>query len=196
MHIELTDHLRCTADHPEQYLVLLPQESEGRSVIEGVLGCPICERLVSVQDGIVDFGDAPIAPEEAPGLDGEALAALTGLSGPGGFLALVGPVGGACPSIAEALPGIQLVVINGPQGIPAGPWVSVIRSGTLPLKEHSMRGVVVNGPLAADAAWMHAIARTVLPGLRVVGHGGVGPPEGLDLMASAGDWWVATRTAR
>ena len=32
MFIELTDYLRCPADHAESYLVLLPDEMQERSV--------------------------------------------------------------------------------------------------------------------------------------------------------------------
>jgi hypothetical protein len=41
MFIELTDHLRCPADHAESYLVLLPEEMRERSVRTGRLGCPV-----------------------------------------------------------------------------------------------------------------------------------------------------------
>ena len=41
MFIELTDHLRCPADHEESYLVLLPDEIRERSVRAGRLGCPV-----------------------------------------------------------------------------------------------------------------------------------------------------------
>ena len=40
MFIELTDHLRCPADHEESYLVLLPDRMEGRSVRERAAGLP------------------------------------------------------------------------------------------------------------------------------------------------------------
>ncbi len=42
MHIELTDLLRCPADHDEAFLVLLPDRMEGRRVLAGHLGCPMC----------------------------------------------------------------------------------------------------------------------------------------------------------
>ncbi len=63
MFIELTDHLRCPEDHEEQFLVLLPDRLDGRSVKEGQLGCPVCGRTFAVRDGTVDFGGAPQAPE-------------------------------------------------------------------------------------------------------------------------------------
>src|SRR2546421_743598 len=56
MFIELTDHLRCPADHEEQFLVLLPDRMEGRSVLSGELGCPVCGRVVRVEEGVADFG--------------------------------------------------------------------------------------------------------------------------------------------
>ena len=42
MFIELTDHLRCPADHEEAFLVLLPDQMDGRAVRGGALGCPVC----------------------------------------------------------------------------------------------------------------------------------------------------------
>ena len=89
MFIELTDHLRCTADHEEQFLVLLAHQMEGRSVLSGDLGCPVCGRVVRVEKGIADFGGG--SPSTADTwLTGEAVAALLGLTGPGGYVALVG----------------------------------------------------------------------------------------------------------
>ena len=51
MFIELTDHLRCPADHTESYLVLLPDEMQDRSVRTGRLGCPVCGRTYVLTDG-------------------------------------------------------------------------------------------------------------------------------------------------
>ena len=51
MFIELTDHLRCTANHAEQYLVLLPDTMADRSVQAGELGCPVCHRAYRIADG-------------------------------------------------------------------------------------------------------------------------------------------------
>jgi len=62
MFIELTDHLRCPADHDEAFLVLLPDRVEGRSVRTGTLGCPICDRRFALQDGVLDTGDVSSPP--------------------------------------------------------------------------------------------------------------------------------------
>ena len=90
MFIELTDHLRCPAEHDESYLVLLPDRMEDRSVREGRLGCPVCGRTYLITDGVLDLGGAGL-PDPGPTLlTAEAVTALVGLSGPGGYLVLVG----------------------------------------------------------------------------------------------------------
>ena len=94
MFIELTDHLRCPSDHDESYLVLLPELMEGRSVRAGRLGCPLCGRTFELTDGALDLGESA-DPPAATRLEPEALTALVGLSGPGGYLVLVGAPGGA-----------------------------------------------------------------------------------------------------
>ncbi len=62
MFIELTDHLRCPADHDESFLVLLPERMEGRSVRAGRLGCPVCGRTFELVDGVLDLGGAAPDP--------------------------------------------------------------------------------------------------------------------------------------
>ena len=193
MFIELTDHLRCPEDHEEAYLVLLPDSVVGRSVQSGELGCPICHRTLYIKDGILDIGDGPVAVAAEPTLDGASVAALTGLGGPGGYLVLVGPIAGRWREIEEVLNGVSMVSVNGPASLADARGLSVLRSARLPLKSASMRGVVLSGTFGGDAAWVREAARVLLPGLRVVGEG-AGPDPGLvDVIASAGGWWVATR---
>src|SRR3954447_26232358 len=89
MFIELTDHLRCPQDHEESFLVLLPDKMEGRSVVAGQLGCPVCGRTYEVKAGAVNFGGAPEESDQGDTvLDAAAVNALAGLSGPGGYLTL------------------------------------------------------------------------------------------------------------
>lgn len=209
MFIELTDHLRCPADHDEAFLVLLPDRLEGRSVRTGTLGCPICGRRFVVRDGILDTGGAETLTSGQPAsgsLGAEAMAALVGLGGPGGYLVLVGPPAALWREVMELVPGVALVAVNPPAPPderrppgspdplgPTGEYVSVLRGGRLALKTKSMRGVVLGTPYGGDAGWVAEAARVVLPGLRVVGEGPVPPPEWIELMASADGVWVGTR---
>jgi uncharacterized protein YbaR (Trm112 family) len=194
MFIELTDHLRCPAEHDESFLVLLPDRLEGRSVKAGQLGCPVCGRTFALESGVLDTGDGP-ASEEPGGtvLDAEALTALAGLSGPGGYLTLVGPVANPWTKVAELNPGVALVAVNPGAGVSDAPGISVIRGGRIPLKSGSMRGVVLGRPYADDPHWVGEAARVVLPGLRVVGEGADPPTDAIDLMASTGGVWVGTK---
>jgi uncharacterized protein YbaR (Trm112 family) len=195
MFIELTDHLRCPADHDEAFLVLLPDRVEGRSVRTGTLGCPVCDRRFELQDGVLDTGDAPSPGAGAgPGkLTAEALAPLVGLNGPGGYLVLVGPPAALWRDVAALVPGVALVAVNPPPEVVDEAGISVLRGGRLALKTSSMRGVVLGPPYGGDLGWVQEAARVVLPGLRVVGEGLDPAPESIDLMASAGGVWVGTR---
>ena len=192
MFIELVDHLRCPADHEEQYLVLLPDRIEQRSVRAGRLGCPECGRTFVLPDGVLDLAGGAEPGPEPTSLTPEGLVALTGLSGPGGYLVLVGRPADQWRSVAEQLPGIGLVAMNPGPYVRDEPGVSVLRGPRIPIKARSMRGVVLGQPYGGDPESVREAARVVLPGLRVVGEG-AGPPDGvIEMMASAAGVWVGT----
>ena len=187
MFIELTDHLRCPADHAESYLVLLPDETHERSVRAGRLGCPVCGRTYTLTDGVLDLGGG-----ETTLLTPEAVTALVGLSGPGGYMVLVGRPAADWREVAQRNRGVGLVAVNPPREVVDEPGISVLRSPGLPLKSRSMRGVVLGSPFGGDARWVSEAARVVLPGLRVAGEGPVPGSGTLELMAATGGAWVAT----
>lgn len=192
MFIELTDHLRCPADHAESYLVLLPDEMRERSVRTGRLGCPVCGRTYPLADGVLDLGEGATDLPETTLLGAEAVTALVGLGGPGGWLALVGRPAAEWREVAERNRGVALVAVNPPPGVVDEPGISVLRAAALPLKSHSMRGVALGSPYGGDPAWVREAARVVLPGLRVAGEGPPPDPAVLELMAAAAGAWVGT----
>jgi uncharacterized protein YbaR (Trm112 family) len=192
--IELTDHLRCPADHPEQYLVLLPDSIVERSVIAGRLGCPVCGRTYAVSGGIAELGSSPVTSGLESPLDPAALHVLLGLSGPGGYAVLVGSSASAWEALAERNPGVGLVGVNPPPAVvDAAPVLSVLRAPLIPLKSRSVRGVVLGPEFAAEPQWVREAARVTLPGLRVVGQGPAPDIGELELLATAEGWWVASR---
>ena len=194
MFIELTDHLRCPADHDEGFLVLLPNKMEGRSVLTGNLGCPVCGRTFELKDGVLDTGGGPPSDANAgTALDADALTTLVGLHGPGGYLTLVGPVAALSNEVAQLVPGVALVAVNPPPALRDSPGLSILRGGRLPIKSHSMRGVVLGRPFASEPHWVAESARVVLPGLRVVGEGEDPRSDLIELLASADGVWVGTR---
>ena len=64
MYIELIDLLRCPRPHEESWLVAAFNRMDGRFVIEGRLGCPICSSSYPISDGIADFGSEAPTPQD------------------------------------------------------------------------------------------------------------------------------------
>lgn len=190
MFIELTDHLRCPATHDEAFLVLLPGRVVARGVEQGTLGCPVCGAEYPIVKGVADLGASPTAATPAAGLAADAVPALLGIDGPGGYVVFVGGAGSLAAEGGEALAGIGAVLVNPPAGVQdAPPRVSVLTAPRIPLKSRSVRGVVLGRDYSADAEWVAEARRVLLPGRRLVGEGAEAP-AGVELLASAGGWWV------
>ncbi len=195
MHIELTDHLRCPADHPEAYLVLIPDRMVEREVRAGLLGCPVCQAEYPIRDGVVDLGAMEVPSSGAgPVPDAAALHAFLGLEGAGGFLALIGECAREADALTALLPGVHLALVNPPAGTVPGGAASVLRAARVPFKAGSLRGVVVSLPWAAAPGWIEAAVAAVLPGLRATGEGEPPAIPGLAILGAAGGWWVGRRT--
>lgn len=195
MFIELTDHLRCPAAHDESFLVLLPDVVENRQVRSGTLGCPICNATYPITDGVVHFG-APaarqlVSPSAPPPVAG--LAAFLGLSGPGGYVAMVGDVASLARELVAAVPGVHIAAIDPPPGTLGSDRVSVLEAPAIPVKARQLRGVILGNGFGAAPEWIAEGVRTVLPGLRVVGAGAAPAREDLQVLAAAEGWWVGVR---
>jgi len=192
MFIELTDHLRCPADHEEAYLVLLPDLVERRDVRSGQLGCPVCGWETTVSEGVVDFGGGTPALRPTA-LSAEGIRAFLGLSGPGGYAALVGGPAVLASELATSLRGVALVLVNPPLATVVEPPVSILRGGRIPVKRASMRGVVLGADFASDPAWVTRAVNAVLPGLRVVVEGTPVEMPGIEVLAEAEGVWVGRK---
>jgi len=194
--IELTDHLRCIADHAESFLVLVPDEMEGRRVLRGTMGCPVCQAEYRIHAGIAEFG--PVTPHGAaapPGApDATAIHAFLGIEGPGGYVGLLGGAARLGEELAALLPGVHLVAVNPPEAISPSVRLSVLRAQRLPLKGRAFRGMVVGMPQALDIEWQRSAIQAVLPGLRVTGTGPVPDESGFELLGEAAGWWVGRRS--
>jgi NAD(P)-dependent dehydrogenase (short-subunit alcohol dehydrogenase family) len=191
--IELTDLLRCPAAHDEAFLVLIPHQTAQRRVIAGHLGCPLCGWTTEWSDGVPTFGDAPTQGSAvgAPAFDAEAVVALLGISGPGGWLAVAGRAGSFAVDLGAMLPGVNVVAINPPPDVLGDERVSVVRARSWPLKRSMLRGVVIG----ADATEFTPDAvRSVLPGLRAMGEAGA-PADSLhhEAVARSPEAWVVRR---
>lgn len=195
MFIELTDILRCPADHEENVLVLLPDAVLDRQVQSGQLGCMDCGRVYPVREGVVEFTPAVTDIRRSERLTGPAMAALLGLGGPGGYVAMVGGAGEQWEAFAAEVEGVHVLAVNPPSGVLGGRGASVAWAGRIPVKSRHLRGVVLGPGVAEDAAWVAEAVRCLLPGLRVVGEGQTPSAPELEVLASADGVWVS-RTRR
>ncbi len=147
-------------------LILLADQVEARRVYAGQLGCPSCQARYPVVDGVVEFEVAATA-DQRPRSDGARLAALLGVAEGPAMLLLVGPYEGAAAEIAALLDDVEIVVASrGATAMNDAARVSVLRIGKrIPLRDGSMRGVVIGG---ADADMIAEAVRVVGLAARVV----------------------------
>ena len=194
MFIELTEFLRCPADHPDAHCVLVPEEIVGRNVARGVVGCPTCRREYSISKGVVRFGLPPSLPP-APGLsDPTAVAALLGLTGPGGYVVLVGSAARLADGLAKLMDAVHFVGVNAPAEVGETPVLSLLEAETtVPLRSSIARGVVL-GAEHVKEPWADEAARVLLRGLRLVALVDTTEIEGVDQLAAGKGMWVGQKT--
>jgi uncharacterized protein YbaR (Trm112 family) len=195
MFIELTEILRCPRDHAESYLVAAPIAMDGRRIVRGVVGCPVCRAEFPIVEGVAYFAErAPLAGGRGagPGYDAAGLAAFLALGGPGGYAVLVGAAARLGAAMTTAVPGVHFVAVNPPQGVHGAPALSVLVAGTLPIKSSAVRAVALGGD-HADAAWVREGARILLPGLRLAIEDERASPEGISELARGGGLFVGEK---
>ena len=208
MHIELTEMLRCPEPHGEAFLVMSTGEMLGRMVRSGILGCPVCRREFPIVKGIVNFSGREVRdagcdpPATAPHpasriphpVDSETLQALLDLSGPGGYVVLVGAAARHAVGLAGLMGGIHFIGINAPGDVEELPVLSLlVCPGMIPLRQTIARGAVV-GSDRLGSEWLAEARRVVLPGRRVVIEGEDVPvPVGLTRLAVGEGLFVGER---
>ena len=204
MHIDLTEMLRCPEPHDEGFLVMSTGEMRGRMVRSGVLGCPVCGREFAILKGVVQFsgsreqaGPGTAAEDPAPRSPlpaAETLQALLDLSGPGGYVVLLGSAARHAVGLAGLMGGIHFIGIDAPPDVEERPVLSLVACDTMiPLRRTMARAVVV-GRDRAEPDWLAEAHRILLPGRRlVVERDDVTPPPGLTRVASGQGLLVAER---
>ncbi len=168
MYIELIDLLRCPRPHEESWLVAAFNQMEGRFVIEGKLGCPICSASFPINGGIADFradtsGVATI-PDALDSLTEEATfraAGMLGLTRTGAAVVLSRMPSEIGPSIAE-LTGVRVICVN-QTGDPyeAENVASISVDERLPLASGSIDAMMLADPVSGgDTAEALRVLRT------------------------------------
>jgi len=202
MFIELVDSLRCVSAHEDTWLVAGVTRMDGRRIVEGKLGCPVCRREYPVRDSVAWFAGTPFDPEAsrlthapAPAPEDRAMraAALLGLTDAGGIVVLGGSWADCAEAIAELGPS-HVVVLNRAIPIDAPQTVSCLVVGDrLPFAAGSVRAVALDAELAATSLGsatgaLRARGRLVAPASTPV------PPDVSELARDEQDW-VAERVA-
>lgn len=198
MFIELIDVLRCPHAHEESWLVLLSGRIDGRDVMEGVLGCPVCEAEYPVADGVVRFAQRSGSAVAGPSSEEDALrlAALLDLADPRGYAIVTGALGNTAPSL-RALTDVQLLLVNPPADIEMGNGLSGLTIDsdwtTLPLAASSARAVALED--ATSSSQLLAALRVVRPSGRVLAPVTLALPGGVSELARDDRQWLAERSA-
>jgi len=209
VHIELTEMLRCPERHEEGFLVLSTGEMLGRMVRSGTLGCPICQREFPVVKGIVHFSGKgkretgnvqddratiPVSRFPFPAVDAATLQALLDLSGPGGYVLLLGSAARHAVGLAGLMGGIHFVGVNAPDDVAELPVLSLLDcEAMIPLQQTVARAAVV-GPDRLGAEWLAEARRVLLPGRRlVIESERVAAPVGLTQLALGHGLFVGER---
>ncbi len=199
MHIELTELLRCPERHEEGYLVMSTGEMLGRMVRSGMLGCPACGKEYPIVRGVAHFSRPsgepthPVSRISHPA-DAQTLQALLDLSGPGGYVLLLGSAAHHAVGLAGLMAGIHFVGVNAPDDVEELPVLSLLAcEAMIPLRQTVARAAIV-GPDRLGAAWLAEARRVLLPGRRlVIESERVAAPAGLTQLALGHGLFVAER---
>jgi hypothetical protein len=202
MFIELVDTLRCLEPHEETWLVAAASRMDGRHLVDGVLGCPLCRREYAVRDGTAWFsmrqpntGD-PNLTTLAVDSDPEQVtraAALLGLSQPGGIVVLAGSWAAYADAVAE-LGVSHVVVLNARANESSAQEVSsVVVGDRLPFGAAALRGVAFDRGAVSAALLSSAVASLRSRG-RLVAPSDAAVPDGVKVLARDDLDWVAERT--
>lgn len=198
MHIELTEMLRCPEAHEEGFLVMSTGEMLGRMVRSGMLGCPVCGKEYPIVRGVAHFsgkgkGEAGNAQDDRATIPA-TLQALLDLSGPGGYVLLLGCAARHAVGLAGLMGGIHFVGVNAPDDVEELPVLSLLAcEAMIPLRQTVARAAVV-GRDRLGARWLAEARRVLLPGRRlVIESESVTAPPGLTQLALGHGLFVGER---
>lgn len=202
MFTEMVDTLRCIEDHEESWLVAAADRTEGRHIMTGVLGCPVCHAQYDIDGGIADFAGGGLLPVmlEQPGLEPTdelalKLAAMLDLTDSGGYVILMGRWTRLASALRSITP-VSVIALNPPPDVEMGDGVSGIRAFVrVPVLASSAHGVALDSTSvsANDALLLQSAVGSVKPMGRVVGPVSLPVPTGVTELLRDNEHWVGAR---
>lgn len=199
MFLELVDSLRCVRTHEDSWLIARADELVDRHIVQGELGCSICEARYAIRDGVASFGGGDRtygrAPTSTPSHDTQALAlraaALLGLTGPGGLVVLAGDWSTCADALLDLAEGVQLLALDPTPELRSGGALSLaLIPDVLPLAAASARGIALDAAHATPSLLAGA-ARALAPSGRLIAPASAPVPESLQELARDDEQWVA-----
>jgi hypothetical protein len=171
--IDLVDTLRCPNPHADSWFVAASDETRGRHITRGTLGCPVCHLRVPIVDGVVCFADAPPVAGVSDRSDEDIMrlaAQLHLIDAPAPIL-LVGDWSAYTESLLRLLPLTVVVVADAVVASAQDDRVSVLTlpGDVVPLAAGSVRAIAIDaqhattGLLRESARVLRNVGRLVAP---------------------------------
>jgi uncharacterized protein YbaR (Trm112 family) len=156
MYIELIDLLRCPVEHEETWLVASFDKMDGRFIVTGKLGCPVCSATYEILDGVARFSSAQIPSDHAESSDEDVIrtAALLNLTRPDSLAVLCGSEAKAANRVSE-MTQARIIVLNPQSHVEETERVGVVLcENRIPLASASVDAIALGdaGSLVHDAA--------------------------------------------
>ena len=198
MYLELVDVLRCVAAHEDAPLVAAIVRRSDRDIVDGVLGCPVCQAEYPIERGVAIFGGgtgAAVQPAlhpdvESPDEMAVRCAALLALHDPGGIVVLGGVWALAAPELVEMTRALAIVV-EPAAGVRLGNGIGAVQTGgILPVAAASMRGIALDERTSTPSL-LSSAARALRPGGRLIASVTATVPPGVVEVARDAEHWVA-----
>lgn len=177
MYIETIDLLRCPREHEETWLVAAFTRMDGRFIVEGKLGCPICNASYDILEGMARFS-GEVSDAFAPKVGPDAVmrtAALLNLTRPGVVAVLCGDEASAAEDLAE-LTQSRVIALNPSANIEDTERVAtIVCVDRIPLASSSVDAIALGScaALALDAQ------RVIRPGGRLTADADIALPAGM-----------------
>jgi hypothetical protein len=152
--------------------VLAADRMVGREIVEGQLGCPVCEAVYPIQQGVVRFG-SPTGEPPREATDVLQMAAMLDLAEPGGAVLLVGSWGVYAEPLAAAVDA-RFLVLDVP--------------GQVPVAAQAVRAAATDFPAG--------VVRAVKAGGRIVAPAPASVPDGVTVLARDDRYWVGQVSAQ
>jgi hypothetical protein len=185
--------------HKDSWLIARADELVARHIVQGELGCPICEARYTVRDGVANFRGAeqssPSETSSVPPQDASAAAlraaALLGLTEPGGLVVLAGEWSACANALLGLAEGVQLLALDPAPTLRSGGALSLaLIPDALPLAAASARGIALDAAHATPSLLAGA-SRALAPGGRLIAPASARVPESLQELARDDEQWVA-----